>query len=127
VAAVKGTATVGSKIAQGARVADKELSALRQAYVSEVRSLEGVALNARAAGATPEDTARMVHQMRRDLGEQYKNLTPTDKLQEIYARNIERYDGDKLGPSVDWLRARGKSWDQIIESASRPGGKDLGF
>ncbi|GGX28220.1 hypothetical protein GCM10010946_01230 [Undibacterium squillarum] len=68
----------------------------------------------------------MVHQLRRELGERYKNLTPADKLKGIYTRNLERY-GDKLGPSVDWLRARGKSWEQIIESASRPGGKDLGF
>ncbi|QDQ26691.1 RHS repeat protein [Chitinimonas arctica] len=107
-------------------VTAKELPALRQAYINEVRALEDVALNARAAGTTPEATARMVQQMRRDLGEQYKNLTPADKLQEIYARNLERY-GDKLGPTVDWLQARGKSWEQIIESSSRPGGKDLGL
>ena len=98
----------------------------REAYESEVRALGDFGLNARAAGATSESTARMLHQMRRDLGEQYKNLTPPDKLQEIYLRNFHRYD-DKLGPSVDWLRTRGKSWDQIIDSASRPGGKDLEF
>jgi hypothetical protein len=39
---------------------------------------------------------------------------------------MERY-GDPLGPSIEWLRARGKSWDDIIESASRTGGADLGF
>ena len=44
----------------------------------------------------------------------------------IYARNIEKY-GDKLGPTVDWLRAKGKSWEQIIESAGRSGGEDLGL
>jgi hypothetical protein len=49
-----------------------------------------------------------------------------DKLQEIYSRNLREY-GDKLGPSIEWLRARGKSWEQIIQSAIRPGGKDLGF
>ena len=35
--------------------------------------------------------------------------------------------GDNLGPTVDWLRSQGKSWDDIIESAGRIGGKDLGF
>jgi hypothetical protein len=53
-------------------------------------------------------------------------LTPVDKLAEIYARNVQKY-GDKLGPTIDWLRSKGKSWDQIIESATRTGGKDLGF
>ncbi|RTU26159.1 hypothetical protein DY972_33450 [Pseudomonas aeruginosa] len=102
------------------------LPPLRQAYVNEVKALEDVALNMRAAGASPEQVARQLHQMRRDLGVQYKDLTPAPQLEVIYARNLEKY-GDKLGPTVDWLRAKGKSWEQIIESASRSGGKDLGF
>jgi hypothetical protein len=80
----------------------------------------------RAAGATPEQVARQVHQLRREIGVQYKDLTPPVKLAEIYERNMRVY-GDKLGPSIDWLRAKGKSWEQITESASRSGGKDLGF
>ncbi len=112
---VKGASAVG------------ELPALRQAYVSEVRALEDVGLNSRAAGATPEATARMLSQMRRDLGEEYKNLTPPDELAKIYARNLEKY-GDKLGPTIDYMRkVEGKTWEQIIEKAARPGGKDLGY
>lgn len=107
-------------------VAAKELPLLRQQYINEVLELKDVGNTIRTAGMSAEDTARMLHQMRRDLGIQYKNLTPPDKLAEITARNIEKY-GDPLGPSVDWLRAQGKSWEQIIESASRLGGKDLGF
>lgn len=34
---------------------------------------------------------------------------------------------NELGPSVEQLRASGKSWGDIIKSATRPGGKDLGF
>lgn len=60
------------------------------------------------------------------LAVKFKDLTPVDKLAEIHARNLERY-GDKLGPSIDWLRKAGKSWDDIIESATRSGGKDLGL
>jgi hypothetical protein len=37
---------------------------------------------------------------------------------------MQRY-GDKLGPTIEWLRNQGKTWKQIIESASRPGGKDV--
>ena len=40
--------------------------------------------------------------------------------------NIEKY-GDKLGPTVEWLRNNGKTWEEIIDSAQRTGGKDLGF
>jgi hypothetical protein len=40
---------------------------------------------------------------------------------------MRRHHGDPLGPTIDWLRAQGKSWEEIIESAMRPGGADLGF
>ncbi len=42
------------------------------------------------------------------------------------ARNVAKY-GDPWGPSVDWLRSQGKSWEDIIESSLRAGGRDLGF
>ncbi|RJL00688.1 cell wall-binding protein [Paracoccus siganidrum] len=81
----------------------------------------------RAEGKSPEEIARTLHADRRNLGIKYKNLTPPEKLQEIYARNLERY-GDELGPTIDYLRnARKKTWEQIIESASRAGGGDLGL
>ncbi len=61
---------------------------------------------------------------RRALGVEYKGLTPGAKLREIYERNRRKY-GDELGPTIDWLRDAGKSWDDIIDSASRSGGSDL--
>ncbi|WP_204014236.1 RHS repeat domain-containing protein [Virgisporangium aurantiacum] len=99
---------------------------LRQQYVAEVNGLNRLGNTLRASGASAEATARALHAQRRIIGEQYKGLTPPDALGKIYARNIERY-GDKLGPSIDWLRGRGKSWEDIIESAGRSGGKDLGL
>jgi hypothetical protein len=77
-------------------------------------------------GIDKEKIAREISQARREIGEKYKNLTSPAMLEKIYARNLEKY-GDKLGPTVDWLRSNGKSWDQIIESATRTGGKDLGL
>ena len=44
----------------------------------------------------------------------------------IYERNLNKY-GDKLGPSIEYLRSKGNSWEDIIESAYRPGGEDLGY
>ena len=105
---------------------DPPLPPLRQQYVDRVNALRQKADAMRANGSGEEAVARAMHAERRELGEQFKALTPPDKLAEIYRRNEERY-GDKLGPSIDWLRARGKSWAEITESASRPGGKDLGF
>lgn len=99
---------------------------LRIEYINKVDALKQTVQMLEAQGATTEQIARTVHQLRRDLGVEYKNLTPPDKLEEIYARNITIY-GDKLGPTIDWLRAQGKSWESIIESATRAGGKDLKF
>jgi hypothetical protein len=99
---------------------------LRQQYIDEVVGLKDLGLSARAAGAGADSVARMLHAERRALGVQYKDLTPADELARITQRNIIRYN-DPLGPSVAWLRGRGKTWEQIIESASTPGGKDLGY
>ena len=99
---------------------------LRQAYVDEVEGLAPKAEQLKSQNAPLEQIARQMHAERRALGVKYKDLTPADKLAEISARNIDKY-GDKLGPTVEWLRAQGKTWEQIIDSATRTGGKDLGL
>ncbi|NJP82968.1 hypothetical protein HCK01_37860 [Streptomyces sp. AA8] len=99
---------------------------LRQAYINEVEALSQQAASMRAAGASQETIARTLHKARRDLGVKYKDLTPEPLRSEIYQRNLQKY-GDKLGPTIDWLRAKGKTWEQIIESATRTGGQDLGL
>ena len=76
--------------------------------------------------SSSEEIARRLYGLRRQLGIKYKSLTPDNLLQKIYQRNMQKY-GDKLGPSIDYLRQQGKSWDDIINSAARTGGKDLGF
>jgi hypothetical protein len=101
-------------------------SELRGAYVSEVQRLKTLVPDLKRVDLSTEQIARVLHGARRSLGEQYKNMTPGPMLEKIYQRNIDKY-GDKLGPSVDFLRAQGKSWEQIIESATRTGGKDLGL
>lgn len=104
----------------------QDLLLLRRQYVEEVQFLAGKAETMRLAGSSQEDIARTLHADRRALGVKYKNLTPAPKLEEIYQRNLKKY-GDRLGPTVEWLRERGKSWDDIINSASRTGGRDLGL
>ena len=99
---------------------------LRRDYEAAVSRLAETARLIHGQGRSSEEIARVIHAERRALGERFKALTPPEKLKEIYARTLKRY-GDKLGPSIEWLRAQGKSWQEIVESASRPGGKDLGF
>jgi RHS repeat-associated protein len=109
------------------RLAKKGIKLGRMAYVTEVHSLKYIGNAMKLMGKSSESIARTLHGMRRSIGLRYKSLTPKNKLQEIYQRNLDLY-GDKLGPSVDYLRNKlGKSWGEIIESASRTGGKDLGF
>jgi len=109
-----------------AGTATPNVPVLRQQYVDEVNALGVKAATMRQAGTAPEEIARTLHADRRALGVKYKALTPPGKLAEIYERNIKKY-GDKLGPTVDWLRKQGKSWEEIIESSSRTGGRDLGL
>lgn len=98
----------------------------RAEYVRDVNQLRIFAAEMEAEGVEPECIARVVHAERRLLGEKYKELTPTGKLIEIYLRNLLRY-GDTRGPSIEWLRLQGKTWAEIIASAMRSGGGDLGF
>ncbi len=105
---------------------------LRQEYESAVRALSDRAAQMRSGGRPLEEIARTLHAERRALGEQFKATTPPDALEQIYARNLERY-GDRLGPTIDWLIERGlrqgktmeQIWESIIASASRPGGQDI--
>lgn len=120
------TQTQATQAAQAQAPRSTEIIALRRQYVEEVQMLAGKAEVMRLAGSSQEEIARALHAERRDLGVKYKNLTPSKQLAEIYVRNEKKY-GDKLGPTVEWLRERGKSWEDIIASASRAGGKDLGL
>jgi hypothetical protein len=119
----KGVASkIGSKIGSWW----KGTPLLRTQYTNEVLALRNTFNELQALGKSEEEIARQLHAMRRELGIKYKELTPPEELARIRARNLAMY-GDELGPTIEWLRARGKSWKDIIESAMRPGGLDLGY
>jgi hypothetical protein len=79
-----------------------------------------MAAHMKAFGADSEQIARNVHAERRALASQFKDLTPEPLRSALYNRTLEIY-GNRAGPTIDHLRAKGKSWDNIIESAARPG------
>lgn len=96
------------------------MSALRAQYEAEVRALAERARDLRAQGLGAEQIARLVHAERRALAARFKALTPEPMRGRITARSL-RVHGDADGPSIEALCDSGKSWDQIIEAAARPG------
>ncbi|AWB20182.1 cell wall-binding protein [Methylobacterium currus] len=93
---------------------------LRDRYEAAVRGLAERAAALRREGLSPEAIARDVHAERRRLAVHYKSLTPEPYRSRIAARTIRVY-GNPDGPSIDFLRARGKTWEAIIAGATRPG------
>jgi hypothetical protein len=107
-------------------------SPLRAEYEGKVADLKKVADDMVAAGKSPEEIARALHQARRNLGVEFKDLTPGPLRKYIYEVNLQRY-GDELGPSFEFLvkkyekdllegtiKDRKAIFDKIIGASSRP-------
>ena len=107
-------------------------SPLRAEYEGKVAELKKLAESMATAGKSPEEIARALHQARRDLGHQFKDLTPGPLRKYIYEVNLERY-GDELGPSFEFLMKKYEKdlaagtiadrkaiFDKIIGASSRP-------
>lgn len=105
-------------------VRDRPLANLRLEYEQASRDLLTEAKKMQAAGVSDEQVARWAVDRRNQLKDEYRGLTPPEKVPEMEARNIEKYQ-NPLGPTVEQLRAKNKSWQQIIEGAARPGGDDV--
>lgn len=93
---------------------------LRARYEQAVRDLRRQAALMRRDGASAESIARSMHAERRRLAALYKSLTPEPYRSHARAHALRAY-GCAEGPSIAFLRAAGKSWEAIIESATRPG------
>jgi hypothetical protein len=95
-------------------------ASLRLEYEAQVTALHDLADAMRLDGSTPEAVARATHAARRRLCQVFKEQTPEPQRTRIFERTRVVY-GDSLGPSVEFLRLQGRTWEQIIESASRQG------
>lgn len=93
---------------------------LRDSYEQAVRALANKADDLRGRGADLETIARTLHADRLALAIEYKQLTPEPLRTQIYARTKAKY-GNPSGPTIEALIAQGKSWEQIIDGATRPG------
>jgi hypothetical protein len=96
------------------------LDDLRSRYERAVMALRARSAAMREAGVCAEEIARSMHAERRRLAARFKELTPEPLRSRIYERT-RAVHGDPLGPTIESLRSRGKSWEDIIESAGRPG------
>jgi RHS repeat-associated protein len=99
---------------------------LRTEYEKSVRGLADMAESMRKAGNSAEEIAEAVVTARNALKAKFRAMTPDGARATMEARNINKYQ-DPIGPNVKWLRDRGKTLEEIIEGATRPGGGDLGF
>jgi hypothetical protein len=93
---------------------------VRSRYEAAVLALRAQVAAMRGIGVSSETIARTVHAERRRLTAASKELTPEPWRSRIHTRTLAAY-GDPIGPTIENLRARGKSWDDIIDSATRPG------
>jgi hypothetical protein len=97
---------------------------LRQAYEAEVRELSSLVERLRKAGLCEEQIAREMYRRRNELKAIVLARTPPHIAEAIRNRNMMEY-GKPHGPTFEYLRSKGKSFADIIESASRPGGTDI--
>ena len=104
----------------------KPVANLRLEYEQASRNLEPQTAKLLASGVSEEQVARMLVEQRNQLKLTYREATPPELLQIIETRNSLKY-GSPVGPSVEQLRAQGKSWQDIIQSSARTGGLDLDF
>ncbi|RVT96030.1 cell wall-binding protein [Rhodovarius crocodyli] len=98
---------------------------IRARYEDAVRALRHRAAALLDQGVPVEQVARTLHAERLALASRFKELTPEAERRIVLARTMRAY-GNPVGPSIDFLRARGKSWEAIIEGATRPGLNPVG-
>ena len=96
------------------------VDAIRAEYEASVLALRELFDRMQREGHDEEAIARALHAERRAIAARFKSLTPEPFRSQVDARTLAVY-GDTSGPTIEWLRANGKSWRAIIESAMRPG------
>ncbi|AOE49523.1 RHS repeat-associated core domain-containing protein [Kangiella sediminilitoris] len=92
---------------------------IRVKYMKRVKDLKKIEGQLRRQGKSSKEIAKVLHRKRRAIGRLFKRLTDPKTRENAFRRNMDKY-GDKWGPTIKYLRDRGKSWEEIIESSTRP-------
>lgn len=102
------------------------LDALRSEYECKVKELAPLKRELETATSNGTLVAQALHTLRRETGRVIKEETPWFFRYPIYLRNMWAYN-DPLGPTFESLVKKGKTAEQIADSATRTGGDDLGL
>ena len=111
----------------GSSIAESDfgyLPPLRQKYVQDVYQLKKEVNLMKELGHSPEDIARYASKRRNEIKKPILEVTPKEFLEKIKKRNFLKYKNE-TGPTIEQLREKGKTWEQIIDGATRAGGGDL--
>lgn len=93
-------------------------SVIRVQYMNRVSKLRNIAAKMKSNGKSAEEIAKVLNRKRRALGRLFKNATDAEARHAAFARNMKKY-GDKWGPTWQYLRGQGKSWEEIAESQAK--------
>ena len=96
-------------------------SSLRSRYEQAVRDLREHAAEMQRNGACAEAIARALHAERIRLASSFREQTPEPYRTRRLCERTARVYGNEFGPTIESLRAAGKSWEEIAEGAMRPG------
>jgi len=90
----------------------------RMRYHALLGEMDRTECSMRARGASEEEIARKLVQMRNDAKEITRaGMTPQEVAQ-LEERNREKY-GNPLGPTADQLHAKYGSWEAVSDAATR--------
>jgi len=98
----------------------------RAEYRDAVESILGDAIARLEQGQSLETVARWAHSQRRSTADRYRENMTDRMVGFIYARNLHKY-GDPFGPTYEHFVRRGRTAGEILKSATRSGGADLGL
>jgi len=105
----------------------EKIPPLRQEYEKRVLDIKDIIIEMRVNGKSWEEIARRVNKIRDEIKVETKEKTPQNLLDDINIRNIKNSNNPD-GPTLDYLRnVKRKTWQEICESACKPGGKDIDY
>ncbi|MFE0420886.1 hypothetical protein [Streptomyces sp. NPDC058953] len=102
---------------------------IRRAYHGLLMAMDREECELRAAGASEEEIARRMVQLRNDAKEITRAGMSPEEVRRLEERNIAKY-GNPLGPTADQLYAKYGSWEAVTAAATRtsvPVDRELGL
>ncbi|MFD8148521.1 hypothetical protein [Streptomyces sp. NPDC059708] len=97
-----------------------EAQRTRMSYHRLLEDMHRTAADMRAAGASEEEVARELVDMRNQAKEITRAGMTPEEVRVLEERNIAKY-GNPLGPTADQLYAKYGAWEKVAEASMRTG------